>query len=69
MAACVDHGLPVLTTGTPGGSSFRNDGALGTACFVTGTFGFVAASRVVEMIVDNGATSTASRMPPNRGGG
>ena len=33
-------------------SSFRNDGALGTACFVTGTFGFVVASRVVEMIVD-----------------
>jgi tRNA A37 threonylcarbamoyladenosine dehydratase len=26
------------------------DGALGTACFVTGTFGFVAAGQVVDMI-------------------
>mmetsp|Transcript_41846 Transcript_41846/g.75391 ORF Transcript_41846/g.75391 Transcript_41846/m.75391 type:complete len:375 (-) Transcript_41846:148-1272(-) len=32
-------------------SSFRIcDGALGTACFVTGTYGFLAASKVVEMI-------------------
>ncbi len=32
-------------------SSFRRcDGALGTACFVTGTYGFVAASKVVDMI-------------------
>eukprot|EP00581_Thalassiosira_minuscula_P016364 CAMPEP_0183713558 /NCGR_PEP_ID=MMETSP0737-20130205/8368_1 /TAXON_ID=385413 /ORGANISM="Thalassiosira miniscula, Strain CCMP1093" /LENGTH=411 /DNA_ID=CAMNT_0025942357 /DNA_START=100 /DNA_END=1335 /DNA_ORIENTATION=+ len=32
-------------------SSFRTcDGALGTACFVTGTFGFLAACKVVEMI-------------------
>lgn len=32
-------------------SSFRTcDGALGTACFVTGTYGFVASSKVVEMI-------------------
>jgi tRNA A37 threonylcarbamoyladenosine dehydratase len=28
----------------------RCDGALGTACFVTGTFGFVAASQVVNML-------------------
>mmetsp|Transcript_25797 Transcript_25797/g.37474 ORF Transcript_25797/g.37474 Transcript_25797/m.37474 type:complete len:383 (+) Transcript_25797:158-1306(+) len=28
----------------------RCDGALGTSCFVTGTYGFVAASRIVEMI-------------------
>jgi len=35
-----------------GGSSLRRcDGALGTACFVTGTYGFVAAGKVVEMIV------------------
>lgn len=34
-----------------GVSSFRRcDGVLGTACFVTGTYGFVAASKVVEMI-------------------
>jgi len=34
-------------------SSFRrcDNGFLGTACFVTGTFGFVAASQVVSMIV------------------
>jgi tRNA A37 threonylcarbamoyladenosine dehydratase len=32
-------------------SSFRRcDSALGTTCFVTGTYGFVAASRIVEMI-------------------
>lgn len=32
-------------------SSFRTcDGALGTACFVTGTYGFVAANRCTEMI-------------------
>lgn len=32
------------------GSLRRCDGALGTACFVTGTYGFVAAGRVVDMI-------------------
>jgi tRNA A37 threonylcarbamoyladenosine dehydratase len=31
----------------------RCDGALGTACFVTGTFGFVAAGKVVDMIATN----------------
>lgn len=36
------------------GSSFRTcDGALGTACFVTGTYGFVAAGKVVEMIAQD----------------
>lgn len=30
----------------------RCDGALGTACFVTGTYGFVAASKVVSMLVN-----------------
>ena len=35
-------------------SSLRQcDGALGTACFVTGTFGFVGASKVVSIIVNN----------------
>jgi tRNA A37 threonylcarbamoyladenosine dehydratase len=35
-------------------SSFRRcDGPLGTACFVTGSFGFIAASRLVEMIANN----------------
>jgi tRNA A37 threonylcarbamoyladenosine dehydratase len=35
-------------------SSFRRcDGALGTACFVTGTYGFVAASKAVSMIANN----------------
>lgn len=35
-------------------SSFRRcDGPLGTACFVTGTYGFVAASQIVEMIANN----------------
>lgn len=37
-----------------GESSLRRcDGALGTACFVTGTYGFVAASRVIEMITSD----------------
>ncbi len=31
----------------------RCDGALGTACFVTGASGFVAAGKVVEMIANN----------------
>lgn len=31
----------------------RCDGALGTACFVTGTYGFVAASCIVSMIARN----------------
>lgn len=30
----------------------RCDGALGTACFVTGAYGFVAASKVISMIAD-----------------
>mmetsp|Transcript_11944 Transcript_11944/g.17470 ORF Transcript_11944/g.17470 Transcript_11944/m.17470 type:complete len:376 (-) Transcript_11944:177-1304(-) len=30
----------------------RCDGALGTACFVTGTYGFVAASKVISMIAN-----------------
>ena len=30
----------------------RCDGALGTACFVTGTYGFVAASQFVSMIAN-----------------
>lgn len=35
-------------------SSFRRcDGALGTACFVTGTYGFVAASKAVSMIAND----------------
>lgn len=34
----------------PPSSLRRCDGALGTACFVTGTYGFVAASKVVDMI-------------------
>lgn len=34
-------------------SSFRTcDGSLGTACFVTGTYGFVAASKVVSMLAN-----------------
>lgn len=35
-------------------SSFRLcDGSLGTACFVTGTYGFAAASIIVNMIAEN----------------
>lgn len=35
-------------------SSLRTcDGPLGTACFVTGTYGFVAASKVVSMIAND----------------
>jgi tRNA A37 threonylcarbamoyladenosine dehydratase len=35
------------------GALRRCDGALGTACFVTGAFGFVAAGQVVDMIAMN----------------
>ncbi|KAG7372849.1 thiamine biosynthesis protein ThiF [Nitzschia inconspicua] len=38
---------------TSSSSLRRCDGALGTACFVTGTSGFVAAAKVVEMIAKN----------------
>ncbi|GAX24289.1 hypothetical protein FisN_4Lu595 [Fistulifera solaris] len=42
-----------LPAGTDLGSSFRRcDGALGTACFVTGAYGFAAAARVVDMIAE-----------------
>jgi tRNA threonylcarbamoyladenosine dehydratase len=40
--------------GDTGVSALRRcDGALGTACFVTGTCGFVAASKVIDMIATN----------------
>ena len=35
------------------GSLRRCDGALGTACYLTGTYGFVAASRVIDMIAED----------------
>lgn len=56
----VKENEPPETDDAPVFASFRNDGLLGTACFVTGTFGFVAASRVVEMIVDE------NLVPPSR---
>ena len=42
-------------TATSSAASFRGrcDGAMGTACFVTGTSGFVAAGKVVDMIATN----------------
>lgn len=43
----------ILPAGTDLGSSFRRcDGALGTACFVTGAYGFATAARVVDMIAE-----------------
>lgn len=42
-----------LPVGEDASSLRRCDGALGTACFVTGTYGFVAASKVVHMIASN----------------
>lgn len=47
---------PRATSASAGdsGSSFRAcDGAFGTACFVTGSYGFAAASKVVEMIASD----------------
>ena len=35
------------------GSLRRCDGALGTACYLTGAYGFVAASRVIDMIAED----------------
>jgi tRNA A37 threonylcarbamoyladenosine dehydratase len=50
-------------------SSLRTcDSYLGTACHVTGTFGFVAASRIVEMIATNNIaypTALAKSAPSN----
>lgn len=42
-----------LPPGEDASSLRRCDGALGTACFVTGTFGFVAASRVIDMLAND----------------
>jgi len=43
-----------IVTESDGQSSFRRcDGALGTACHVTGTVGFCAAGRIVERIAQN----------------
>jgi tRNA A37 threonylcarbamoyladenosine dehydratase len=40
-----------LPRGSDASSSLRRcDGALGTACFVTGTAGFVAAGKIVDMV-------------------
>jgi len=41
------------TANTQSSSLRRCDGALGTVCFLTGTYGFVAASRVIEMIAED----------------
>jgi tRNA A37 threonylcarbamoyladenosine dehydratase len=43
--------LPSANQKSVDASSLRRcDGTLGTACFVTGTFGFVAAAEVVSML-------------------
>lgn len=47
----VQQRTPPTSQDDDSSSSFRAcDGALGTACFVTGTYGFAAAKEVVEMI-------------------
>lgn len=44
----------IVVADDPGRSSFRRcDGALGTACFLTGTFGFVAAAAIVDQIAND----------------
>jgi tRNA A37 threonylcarbamoyladenosine dehydratase len=47
--------LPTTTSKMSSSSSSlrRCDGSLGTACFVTGTSGFVAAGQVIQMIATN----------------
>jgi len=42
-----------LPNGSDSSSLRRCDGALGTACFVTGTSGFVAAGQIVKMIAED----------------
>jgi tRNA threonylcarbamoyladenosine dehydratase len=42
-----------LPLGEDPSSLRRCDGALGTACFVTGSYGFVAAARIVDMIAND----------------
>lgn len=44
--------LPTSTEVIDASTLRRCDGALGTACFVTGTFGFVAAGQVVSMLAE-----------------
>jgi tRNA A37 threonylcarbamoyladenosine dehydratase len=49
-----------LPKGSDSSSLRRCDGALGTACFVTGTAGFVAAGHVIEMIAKSELRSPRS---------
>lgn len=56
----------IIPKGSQQTSSFRRcDGALGTACYVTGTYGFVAASKVVDMISNNNLPVPKSLKPRN----
>lgn len=51
---CVSSTEVVAGDGTERNGALRQcDGALGTACFVTGTFGFVAAAAIVSRIATN----------------
>lgn len=50
----------LLPEGSDASSLRRCDGALGTACFVTGTCGFVAASEVIAQIAND------NLLPPGR---
>ena len=54
-----------IPEGSDSSSLRRCDGALGTACFVTGAAGFVAAGRVVEMIATNKLRPPKSFRPPS----
>ena len=49
--------LPANQKSIEASSLRRCDGALGTACFVTGTFGFVAAAEVVKKLLVKGKPS------------
>ena len=42
-----------LPSGSDASSLRQCDGALGTACFVTGSFGFAAAAKVIDMIASD----------------
>ena len=54
-----------LPRGSDSSSLRRCDGALGTACFVTGTSGFVAAGQIIEMIA-NDNLSVPTNFPGNK---
>lgn len=59
---CIYSDEEITTSDTATDSSLRQcDGALGTACHVTGTFGFVAAAAIVDRIANDKLSTPRGR--------